>query len=134
MSVFSVVITLVYVYLNWLSWIHFLIFLDGPLIILVGIWLATISRCYKYVCGSRYFHLIVRFKTSLPVEFFPLTNVLNDFKSRINDPKFFLFLATSCFAVTVLPYMENLYFSTFFYLQTLFFWFFEHVRPWFVIW
>ena len=44
----------------------------------------TIPRCYKDVCVNSFFSRTARLWNSLPIECFPLTYVLNDFKFRIN--------------------------------------------------
>ena len=44
----------------------------------------TISRCYKDVYVNNFFLSTARLWNSLPIECFPLTYYLNDFKSRIN--------------------------------------------------
>ena len=44
----------------------------------------TIPRCYKDVCVNSFFAQTTRLWNSLPIECFPLTCDLNDFKSRIN--------------------------------------------------
>ena len=44
----------------------------------------TISRCYKVVCVYSFFRRTARFWNSLPIECFPLTYGLNDFKAWIN--------------------------------------------------
>ena len=45
----------------------------------------TIPRCYKDVYVNSFFPRTARLKNSLPIESFPLTYDLNDFKSRITD-------------------------------------------------
>ena len=44
----------------------------------------AIPRCYKDVCVNSSFCCTARLGNSLPIECFPLTFDLNDFKSRIN--------------------------------------------------
>ena len=44
----------------------------------------TIPRCYKDVYVNSFFPRTARCWNSLPIECFPLTYKLNDFKSRIN--------------------------------------------------
>ena len=44
----------------------------------------TIPRCYKDVYVNSFFSCTFRLWNSLPIECFPLTYYLNDFKSRIN--------------------------------------------------
>ena len=48
----------------------------------------TIPRCSKYICVNSFFLHIARLWNSLPIEHFPLTYKLNDFKSRINRHQF----------------------------------------------
>ena len=68
---FSVGITWVDVYLNWLNWFHFLI-LEGLLVILIDsmIFSVSISRCYKDVYVNSFFRRIARLWNCLPIECF----------------------------------------------------------------
>ena len=44
----------------------------------------TVPRYYKNVYVNSFFSHTVRLWNNLPVEFFPLTHDLNNFKSRVN--------------------------------------------------
>ena len=44
----------------------------------------TISRCYKDVYVNSFLHHTAKLYNYLPIECFPLTYNLNDFKSRVN--------------------------------------------------
>ena len=68
----------------------------------------TIPRCYKDVYVNSFFPCKARLWNSLPIEYFPLTYDLNDFKSR-----FFLKRFHVCFNLFVLlflvtPCMESI--------------------------
>ena len=51
---------------------------------------ASIPRCYKDAYVSSFFRRTVRLQNSLPIECFPLTYNLNDFKAKINRPLLFV--------------------------------------------
>ena len=78
--VFSIGITLVDVYLNRLSWFHFI--LEGVILIDCMIFV-TIPRCYKDVYVSSFFPRTATLWTSLPIECFPLTYDVSGFKSSL---------------------------------------------------
>ena len=80
--IFSIGITLVDVHLNWLNWFHFLILEGGLLVERLCDFSVTIPRCHKDANG--FFPRTARLWNSLPIECFPLTYGLNEFKFRIN--------------------------------------------------
>ena len=76
---------LVDVYLNWLNWFHFLSLKGCLLVILINCMTSvTIPRCYKDVYIDSLLPYTARLQSSLPIKCFPLTYVLNGFKSIIN--------------------------------------------------
>ena len=86
LSLFYIGITLENLYLNWLNWFHFLIFLVGPLVILIDCMIflspfldfsVTIPRCYRDV--NSFFPPMARLLNSLTIKCFPFTSDLNEF-------------------------------------------------------
>ena len=77
---------MVVVHLNWLNWSYFLFLEEGLLIVLIDcmIFFVTIPRFYKDVYVNSFFPCTAKLWNSLPIECFPLTCDLSDFKSRIN--------------------------------------------------
>ena len=86
LSLFSIGIILVDVHLNWLNWFHLLILKGVLLVMLIEciIFVSPFLGCYKDVYVNSFFLRTTRLWNSLPVECFPLTYDLGDFKSRIN--------------------------------------------------
>ena len=69
----------------------------------------TIARCYKYVNVNSFFPCTASLWNSLPLECFPLTYDLSDFKSRINRHLF------KCrFLLNRFPVFYNLLCASFF--------------------
>ena len=82
----------------------------------------TIPRCYKDAYVSSFFRSTAKLQNSLPMECFPLTYNLNDFKAKINRHLYLLvlskkiscilnhfvllFLVHPCLVVVVQPCME----------------------------
>ena len=70
--------------MNWLNWFLFLI-LEGDLIVFLIVWF-WLQRLHDFfdVYVNSFIPCTARLWNSLPIECFPLTYDLNDFKSRIN--------------------------------------------------